>query len=133
MKPKATHLLILAFGLTACQENFDQRLQREAKEFTETHCPQEPEPGTRLDSTTYSPATRTYTLWYTLSAENEQTTRENASLLHRLLVRELTADVNYKSVKDQRVTFRYVYHSLQSGGVVYETLVTAEEYSYVIP
>ena len=41
--------------LTSCHENFDKRLEREAREFTENRCPQEPEPGTRLDSTTYHP------------------------------------------------------------------------------
>ena len=64
---KAFILLSAVFlcALAGCQERFDERLQREAREFTAKHCPQEREPGTVLDSTTYSPARRTYSLWYT--------------------------------------------------------------------
>ena len=128
MKPKASYCLLLALGLVACQENFDKRLQREAQEFTANHCPMEPAPGTRLDRATYSPAARTNTLWYSLSPANEQATRENAGLLPRLLVRELSGDVNFKAVKDEGITFRYVYRSQTTGEVVYDTKVTADEY-----
>ena len=66
---KAFILLSAVFlcALAGCQERFDERLQREAREFTAKHCPQEREPGTVLDSTTYSPDRRTYSLWYTVS------------------------------------------------------------------
>ena len=114
--------------LTSCHENFDKRLEREAREFTENRCPQEPEPETRLDSTTYHPEQHVYTLWYSLAAANEAAMREQTALMHRLLVRELVGDVNYKMLKDEGITFRYVYRSQATGAVVYDTQVKAEEY-----
>ena len=50
---KAFILLTAVFlcALAGCQERFDERLQREAREFTAKHCPQEREPGTVLNST----------------------------------------------------------------------------------
>lgn len=115
--------------LVACQESFDQRLQREAREFTQNNCPQEPEPGSRLDSTTYDPQSRTFTSWYSLSAENEEVVKANGPLLRRKLLEELIADVNYKAVKDEKVTFRYVYRSQARTSLIYETRLTASDYA----
>lgn len=125
----ATVAILSAFlSLTACQESFDKRLQREARDFTENHCPQEPEPGTLLDSTTYAPNERVYTLWYSLAPENETAIRERTELLHQLLLHELVADVNYINLKNEGITFRYVYRSQQTGALIYETQIKAKEY-----
>ena len=125
----ATVAILSAFvRLTACQESFDKRLQREARDFTENHCPQEPEPGTQLDSTTYAPNERVYTLWYSLAPENETAIRERTELLHQLLLHELVADVNYINLKNEGITFRYVYRSQQTGALIYETQIKAKEY-----
>ena len=125
----ATVAILSAFlSLTACQESFDKRLQREARDFTENHCPQEPEPGTQLDSTTYAPNERVYTLWYSLAPENETAIRERTELLHQLLLHELVADVNYINLKNEGNTFRYVYRSQQTGALIYETQIKAKEY-----
>ena len=121
-------ILSAILSLTACQESFDKRLQREARDFTENHCPQEPEPGTQLDSTTYAPNERVYTLWYSLAPENETAIRERTELLHQLLLHELVADVNYINLKNEGITFRYVYRSQQTGALIYETQIKAKEY-----
>lgn len=119
---------VLTSFFLSCQENFDKRLQREAHEFTENHCPQEPEPGSRLDSTTYNPQTHTYALWYSLSLENENALRGNTPLLRRQLIQQLREDVNYKAVKEHGVTFRYIYRSQQTGSLLYDTQIEADEY-----
>lgn len=121
-------ILSAILSLTACQESFDKRLQRETRDFTENHCPQEPEPGTQLDSTTYAPNERVYTLWYSLAPENETAIRERTELLHQLLLHELVADVNYINLKNEGITFRYVYRSQQTGALIYETQIKAKEY-----
>lgn len=64
-------LVISVLSSASCQMNFDERLQHEAEDFTKNNCPQEPEAGTRLDSVAYSPQSKTYTLYYSLSAANE--------------------------------------------------------------
>ena len=69
---KAFILLSAVFlcALAGCQERFDERLQREAREFTEKHCPQEREPGTVLDSTTYARPPHLFTLVHRFRANS---------------------------------------------------------------
>lgn len=127
--PKRNVIWFLTFfSLTSCQESFDNRLYREAKEFTVNHCPQESEKGTRLDSTTYDIASRTYTQWYGLETFNEQVISENIPQLKEALVKRLTADVNFKALKDENITFRYVYYSQQNGKIIYQTSITSKDY-----
>lgn len=121
--------LLILLTCSSCFESFDKRLQREAREFTENHCPQVPEPGTLLDSTTYDITSRTYTLWYSLSAANAEVYSANISQLHQALLERLLDDVNYKSLKDHDVIFRYVYMSQPNGQVIYQTQITPNEYA----
>lgn len=114
---------------SACQESFDKRLEREAREYTRNKCPYEPEPGTRLDSVAYNIKTRTFTSYYSLAAINSQIMKENAPLLHHRLLEELKASADYKAVKDEQVTFAYIYRSQDTGKVVYTTQITASEYA----
>lgn len=114
---------------SSCFESFDKRLQREARAFTENHCPQVPEPGTLLDSTTYDITSRTYTLWYSLSTANAEVYTANIPLLHQALLERLLDDVNYKSLKDHNVIFRYVYTSQQNRKVIYQTQIGPNEYA----
>ena len=124
----AAAVLVCIQFLAGCQESFDHRLQREAKEFTERHCPMEPEPGTRLDSTTYSPQTQTYTSWFTLSNANEQALFGREVMLRQRLKEQLRTNVDYKALKDKGIHFRYVYRSSASGRTLYETTLAAKEY-----
>lgn len=115
--------------MCACQGNFDDRLEKEAKAFTADNCPQEVEAGTLLDSLTYDKQQRIYTLHYSVNATNEAALREKANLMHQLLLNNLRNDVSYKDVKDQGVTFRYIYRSAQSHTTVYTTDIPSTEYA----
>ncbi len=128
MKKAIFPTLLAALLCAACQESFDKRLQREAKEYTEKHCPAEPEAGTRLDSVTYSPAVREYALCYTLSADNERVLRANSALMRHTLRESLAANVDYKELKKRGVTFRFVYRSAETGRTVYDTRFTRADY-----
>lgn len=122
-------LIVLSALSVGCRENFDERLAREAREYTKRSCPNEPEKGTRLDSVTYSIPTHTYSLWYSLSEENEQVFKSQKPLLHPLLVKRLKADVNYNALKKENVRFAFVYHSMNSGKIVFTTLIEPKEYN----
>lgn len=129
---KRAFLIALTFvGLTtACQESFDQSLEREAREYTNRHCPQEVETGTILDSLVYNPQKRELTYFYSISATNECIFREKTPLLHELLKQRTINDVTFKDVKDHGVAFRYLYQSEENGNVVYQTLIKAQEYGW---
>lgn len=120
----ALPLLVLTFS--ACHEDFDSRLQRESIEYTKNNCPETVEPGTVLDSVTYSPKQRTYTLWYRLTAENSQILQDNTPLLHQTLLQKLVNDVNYKALKDEGINFSYVYRTNRT--IIYQTIITKNEY-----
>lgn len=124
----AVFALIFSTLLTSCQGNFDQRLQQEAAQYTAKSCPQEPEPGTRLDSLTYNPSTHVYTLYYSVSSANEAILREQSALLHHMLRQRLVDNTDYKEIKDHGVTFAYVYRSQQTGATFYTTEISKEEY-----
>lgn len=127
---KSIHLFIpLSILLLSCQGNFDKRLQKEAEEYTISNCPQTVEEGTQLDSITYNTNNRVYTLHYSVNANNEQALRQKGNMLHQLLLNNLRNDVNYKEVKDNSVTFCYIYRSKKSGCIVYKTEIKATEYN----
>lgn len=121
-------VLVSAFLLCSCQENFEKSLQREAREFTEKQCPQEVEEGTMLDSLVYLPTSHTLTHYYSVNPANEKILKDKTPLLHHMLVQRTANDIVYKSVKDKGVTFKYVYYSESKKTIVYETQVEAHEY-----
>lgn len=121
--------IVLCCCLWGCQNNFDKRLEKEAKDFTANNCPQEVEEGTTLDSLTYDKLKRVYSLHFSVNSRNEQVLREKGSIMHQLLLNELRNNVDYKEVKDQRITFKYVYRSQNAHTIVYTTNITATEYS----
>lgn len=122
-------ILSLLLSTSSCQESFDERLTREANEFTAKHCPQHPEPGTRLDSVSYNSVHRTYTFWYALTSQNASILQGNGkALMHEIIAKQLRADINYKKCKDEGITFRYVYCSQDDGNVIFETMIEKGEY-----
>lgn len=126
---KSVPCITLLCAMCACQGNFDDRLEKEAKAFTADNCPQEVEAGTLLDSLTYDKQQRIYTLHYSVNATNEAALREKANLMHQLLLNNLRNDVSYKDVKDQGVTFRYIYRSKENRTTVYTTDIPSTEYT----
>lgn len=121
-------ILTTLFLFTSCQESFDKRLLRETKEFTKSQCPMQVEEGCILDSISYNVNQRVYTWWYQLSDVGVAAFSENRPLLHKILVDHLSNDVELKSLKDNKVTFQYIYRSSSSGRTIYETTITQDEY-----
>lgn len=132
LKIKNYSFFLLVLLLTvSCQENFDQRLKREAQSYTQNNCPQEVETGLWLDSLSYDIPSRTYTSHYTANTTNEQLLREQTPLLHHLLLQRLIDNTDYKDVKAQGVVFGYVYRSKTTKAVFYKTNIEPSEYNTV--
>lgn len=131
MRPCA--FLLLGLLLTGCQENFDERCQREAKEYTRKYCPRTLEPFNTLDSTTYDIPSRTYRYWYTLSGEYDtpqaiEAMRQGKTKLHAQLKNALTTSVELKKCKEEGIDFAYIYRSASSGKTILEVRLTKEDY-----
>lgn len=118
----------LLLCVTGCQENFDKRLQREAREYTAKHCPEEAEAGTTLDSLSYDVSQRVYTMYYTLSGENEAVFISSMAYVREGLVERLVQDEKTKTIKEHDVAFRFVYRSKESKKTIYETTLRPSDY-----
>lgn len=119
--------LLLAAAATAllcgCRESYDERLERIVAEQSRKMCPIQVEPHNTLDSMTYSPASRTYCYWYTLSGPlDEPAVREEMArkrqMLHNQLLERLRNSVELKEAKEHEVNFRYAYRSASTGKTV---------------
>ncbi len=119
---------ILMLCGSACQSNFDKRFYREAKEYTKNNCPMSVEEGTLLDSISYNQVSRVYTLYYSVNCENEAVMKANTPLLHYNLLQLLMNNTDYKEVKDNGVTFEYIYRSERTHKMFYTTQIRKEEY-----
>ena len=127
-------IAITALTITSCHESFDERCQREAKEYTEKNCPREVEPGNYLDSTTYNIDTKTYHYWYTLSGrldtpEAMQQMSAQKANIKNTLKESLINSVDLKSCKDKGIDFVYTYYSKSKGVKVLEIRFTKDDYS----
>ena len=128
---KKVLLLIAVTLMVACHENLEERAAREAAEYTRKNCPQLLNMNTRLDSTTFDIASRTFTNYLTLlaDADNPEIVEANQSTLHDALAEELRFDTSQKKYKDAGFAYKYVARSEKGNGkVIYQTTITSEEY-----
>lgn len=126
-------LLLYALVFAACQESFDERCAREAREYTAKRCPQEQGEGCVLDSTAYDISTRTYRYYYTLSGVlddvrmRQQMVRSNGELRDELL-RALRNSIALKECKEQGINFNYVYTSQSTRQRIIDVSFSKEDY-----
>ena len=122
-------LLTLACG---CRESKEERLEREAREFTESNCPHNIDEYTTLDSAAYDQGTATYTYHFTVkgaldldSLYSDEVVRE----LHDSYLAELKNNIEQKDLKDMGVTIMRVYRSESTGLPLMTLRFTKEEYT----
>lgn len=123
-------LLALVCG---CKETMDQKLEREAREFTTKNCPHDIDPYTTLDSATYRAGEMEYTYHFTVkgaldmdSLYSDEVVRE----LHDSYLTELKNNIEQKDLKDLGVTITRIYKSEQTGKPLMTLRFTKEEYSH---
>ena len=126
-------LLLSAAVFFSCQESFDERCAREAREYTEKRCPQEQGDGCVLDSMAYDIATRTYRYFYTLydvldDERMRQQIVERKSELHEELLRALRNSIALKECKAQGINFNYVYTSQSTRERLIDITFTKKDY-----
>lgn len=92
--------------LTACGNNFDERLKDEAEQLTKKHCPQQVDDITTLDSVVYDMERRTYVRYFTLAADAVPVAKENRLAVKATLTDELKNDVSWKTRQGRKNQFR---------------------------
>ena len=114
---KKTALLLMSIMLlTACQESLEDRCAREAKEYTEKHCPTLIAEDMVMDSMTFDKTTHTIAYIYTLSGALDDTAVVNKNLPQERLLQEVKNSTNLKLYKDAGYSFRYTYYSTKEKG-----------------
>ena len=127
------HILTLAIILSACQTPLDKRIEQEAREYTEKHCPNWIDACTRLDSTTYDIASRTYTYWYcvTGAADSDDyfsTIQADSLLSRQRFAQALRNNPDLKQTLEAKINICYRYRSEQTQQVRFSITVTPEDY-----
>lgn len=127
---KIIYLAIFMCTLTACQESYEDRCEREAKEFTEKKCPATINQTTVIDSMTFNKETLTLTYSYTLSgaADNEMAILQTNP--RELLLKEVKNSMSLKGAREHGYNIRYVYYSdANKGRILFETTFAAKDYN----
>ncbi len=120
--------ILLLFA--ACQESVDERLKREAQEFTEKQCPRKMMEGIMLDSMSYNVEKRTMQYYYTLSGDmdSQQRVDEVSPHFKEVLLQGIRNSVEIKKAKEEGVSFNYKYLSASTGGVLLDITYKKEDY-----
>ena len=137
MKQQAWILLLSVAALlltSSCQEKRKDRFAREAREYTETHCPQPYGDGiTTLDSMVFVPNDSTVgdlRLYYSLQLTDEQ----RAAMMDKLgdigdeNLRVVRNSILFAKHKEAGVSFTYIYHDAATGDKIVEYHFTTEDY-----
>lgn len=132
---KKTNFILLAFtalATTACHfESFDERCERETREYTQKQCPRRLDEYTIMDSTVYDTPTRTITYYYTFEKaldDANQLTEDIKGKFREQLCKNVINSIELKAYKEKELNFRYLYHSQTTGKVLFETVITPEDY-----
>ena len=124
---------VLAVLLTSCGGTFDERLDAEAREYTEKHLPALIEPGHMLDSITYEAKQRTLHEWHTFlgqldTPEAETAIKENEPMMRQTVLENLRQDTKWQTCKEEGIRFSYHYRSARTGDTVMVLTFNASEY-----
>lgn len=121
-------LVLTAFMAAGCQETLEDRCEREAREYTEKHCPTAVAPGIVMDSMTFEKPSQTVSYYYTLTGKLDTAATFNEKS-RQLLLDQIKNSANLRLYKEAGYSFRYVYHSKKNKGLqLYETLFKQKDY-----
>lgn len=126
-------LFLLIISISSCQTPLDKRIEKEARDYTEKHCPKWIDACTLLDSTTYDIPSRTYTYWYTVSGDADNDAFFSDLQADTILARQryaeaLRNDPNLKQTLEAEINIRYHYRSQSNGLLRFTITVTPDDY-----
>lgn len=113
---KCLFIIVSALLITSCQETLEQRCAREAKEYSEKHCPAPIAKGVTVDSMSFDVATHTLTYSYTLSGVVDDPAVISRNNPREDMLQQLKNATAMKPYKDAGYNFRYIYYSSKDKG-----------------
>ncbi len=109
-------IIVSALLITACQETLEQRCAREAKEYSEKHCPAPIAKDVMIDSMSFDIATHTLIYSYSLSGVVDDSAVINHNNPKEQMLQQLKNATAMKPYKDAGYNFRYIYYSTKDKG-----------------
>ncbi len=110
-------LIVMTALLAGCQETLEERGAREARDYTEKHCPAPIAHQVTMDSMTFDKTSHTFGYYYTLSGSLDDSAYINRNNPREMLLQQVRNSTNLKIYKDADYNFRYVYSSTKHKGV----------------
>ena len=127
---KFFYIVLSALLLTACQESFEDRCAREAKEFTLKKCPARINTTTTIDSMTFDKQTLTVCYYYTLSGNADNAMAIKQANPRERLLNEVKNSVALKGAREHGYNIRYIYYSEANKGLVlFEATFNPDDYN----
>lgn len=124
--------LLATLAAGACHfESFDERCERETREYTQKQCPRRLDEYTTMDSTVYDMDTRTITYYYSFEGildDPATLTEEATRTLRHQLCKNVINSIELKAYKEKGLNFRYSYRSRATGKQLFKTTVTPKDY-----
>lgn len=123
-------LLLTSLALvSSCQENLEDRAERETREFTKKNCPLRVADGIMNDSITFDKNTRTIHYFYTISGPSD-TDAIDSNEAESKLIKGVKDATSIKKYKENDFNFAYTYYSTkQKGKKLIDITVTPELYN----
>ena len=129
------HYLIISLMvmlLVSCQEKRARRFEREAREFTETNCPQQMDAMTCLDSMVYVPDEQGGELiqYYSLKLTSEQRAEMMNKLgeINDVNLRIVRNSIPFTKYREAGVSFTFIYRDATVGDKIVEYHFAKEDY-----
>ena len=126
---KCLFLIVAALLTTACQETLEQRCAREAREYSEKHCPAPIAKGVTIDSMRFDMATHTLTYSYSLQGVLDDTAVIRRNDPTPQMLQQLRNATSMKPYRDAGYNFRYTYYSTRNKGAkLFEATFQEKDY-----
>ena len=123
---------LMVMLLVSCQEKRAQRFEREAREFTETNCPQQMDAMTCLDSMVYVPDEQGGELiqYYSLKLTSEQRAEMMNKLgeINDVNLRIVRNSIPFTKYREAGVSFTFIYRDATVGDKIVEYHFAKEDY-----
>lgn len=124
--------LVAILSLTSCQESKRDRIEREAREYTEKNCPRaELQDIIYLDSLVcHNDSNDNYVYYYSVKADSVMIEQMKAGYddARKLLLKGIRNSIDLRYIKEERLNIIYAYYDAATHKKIQEYVFTPEEY-----
>lgn len=125
-------MMFATFVVGGCHfESFDERCERETREYTRKQCPRRLDEFTIMDSTVYDMGTRTITYYYTCEGtldNADNLTEEVIRTCREQLRKNVVNSIELKAYKEKGLNFCYLYNSCTTGKQLLKITIEPKDY-----